>query len=126
MADPISEDDLMLLNALADAELDAAAVLALERRLGAEPELAAAFDRIMALKERVAGLERPVVTSEFEARMAALGTAQPAAAPLVRRRPGIFEGWRAVAASVVVTAFIASAATHLIEVQHAEIGRAHV
>jgi len=118
MVSPISDDDLMLLNALADAELDAGAAMALERRLATEPALAAEFDRIMALKERVAGLERPVVTSEFEARMAALGTAQPAVGSVVRRGASIFEGWRAVAATIVVTAFIASGATHLIEVQH--------
>jgi anti-sigma factor RsiW len=114
----ISEDDRLLLNALADAELDAAAALSLERRMALEPGLAAEFDRIMALKERVAGLDRPIVSDEFEARIAALGGAQRAAVPVARHRQSVFEGWRAVAASVVLTAFIASAATHLIEVQH--------
>ncbi len=59
MMPEISRDDRLLLNALADGELDASAALALERRLAAEPELDAAYQTIMALKQRVGGLERP-------------------------------------------------------------------
>lgn len=47
----IDPDDELLLNAYVDGELDAAGVIEFERRLGAEPELAAARDRLLKLRE---------------------------------------------------------------------------
>jgi anti-sigma factor RsiW len=47
----IDPDDALLLNAYVDGELDAAGVIEIERRLGAEPELAAAHDRLLGLRE---------------------------------------------------------------------------
>ena len=115
MSPQLVDDDRLLLNALADGELDAATAMALERRIAAEPTLAAEFDLIAALKDRVAGLDRPPVSADLKARVAALGNAG-AAAP--QRTATFVAGWRAMAASVLVTAVLASGATVVVERRH--------
>lgn len=110
-----TDDGTLLLHALADGELDAATILALERRLVTDPALASAFDSIVALKDRVSHLERPAVSAEFRARIAAMAAPQAPATPVLSRAwPGFFDGWRAIAASVLVTAFIAGGASYLL------------
>ncbi|MCW6508178.1 anti-sigma factor family protein [Lichenifustis flavocetrariae] len=106
---PADPTDLpLLLQALADGELDAATSLALERRIAADPALAAEQARHAALREVFARLPRPPVTEAFQARIAALAEApRPAAAP----RPAPRFDWRAMAASVLVTAMLASGGT---------------
>ncbi|QCI66903.1 anti-sigma factor family protein [Phreatobacter stygius] len=106
---PDPADDRLMLQALADGELDAAAALALERRLAAAPALKAEYERIIALKRRVGGLPRPAVTEGFATRMETLAGA--GAAPSTR--PSRSFDWRALAASIIVTAAIASGATYL-------------
>lgn len=114
MADiPSQLDDELLLHALADGELDAAAAATVEARLETEATLAIEFERIMAVKERLAGLDRPAVSADFEARITGLAMPQ-SAAPKFRPSSSAFDGWRAIAASVVVTAFLASSATYLL------------
>ncbi|WP_216075005.1 hypothetical protein, partial [Acinetobacter baumannii] len=66
-------DDRLMIQALADGELDAAKALALERRLDADPALRTEYERIVALKRRVGSLPRPAVTEGFMVRIAALG-----------------------------------------------------
>jgi anti-sigma factor RsiW len=135
----------LMIHALVDGELDAAAALAVERRIGADPALAAEHARILALQGAVGRLPRPDVSDAFRARIAAIGTvsseqktqdeersAPPAlpgltaaaaqqrratdtrlsqARPSPRaRRFGSFD-WRAMAASIVMTAVLASGAT---------------
>jgi anti-sigma factor RsiW len=113
-------DEQLLLHALADGELDAATALALERRIAADPALAAEFDLVMVLKEKVARLDQPAVSAELYARIAALAGPQAAATlPVSKHRLAFFEGWRAIAASVVVTAFLASSAIFLLDGRHA-------
>ncbi|MGL4285860.1 MAG: anti-sigma factor family protein, partial [Phreatobacter sp.] len=102
------DDDHLMIQALADGELDAATALTLERRLDVDPALKAEYGRIVALRRRVGGLPRPTVTESFVARIAALGEA---AAPTTRQSRS--PGWRALAASIIVTAVIASSATYL-------------
>lgn len=71
----------LMIHALIDGELDAAAALALERRIAADPRLAAEHARIVALRAAVTRLPRPDVSDAFRTRIAALGataTAQPA------------------------------------------------
>ena len=71
----------LMIHALVDGELDAAAALAVERRIAADPRLAAEHARILALQGAVSRLPRPDVSDAFRARIAALGataTAQPA------------------------------------------------
>ncbi|MER8557974.1 anti-sigma factor [Mesorhizobium sp. M0578] len=113
----------LMIHALVDGELDAAAALAVERRIAADPALAAEHARIAALQTVVSGLPRLDVREDFKARIAAIGTAGtekvlPAPAPAARVPPahravhrfGSFD-WRALAASIIVTAVLASGAT---------------
>lgn len=150
----------LMIHALIDGELDAAAALAVERRIAADPALAAEHARIIALQGALGRLPRPDVSDAFRARIAALGataTAQPArdeaagpqrSTPSVQpdqigvgqlhgtsrraaeRRPsetrvpprarrfGSFD-WRALAASIVVSAVLASGATQWVMVDNA-------
>lgn len=133
----------LMIHALVDGELDAAAALAVERRIAADPTLAAEHARILAVQGAVSRLPRPDVSDAFRARIAAIGAAsseqktqdeERSAAPalpgltaaaaqprratdtrLSRARPaarrfGSFD-WRAMAASIVMTAVLASGAT---------------
>lgn len=113
----------LMIHALVDGELDAAAALAVERRIAADPALAAEHARIAALQTVVSGLPRLDVREDFKARIAAIGTAGtekvlPAPASAARVPPahravhrfGAFD-WRALAASIIVTAVLASGAT---------------
>ena len=135
------EGIMLMIHALVDGELDAAAALAVERRIAADPALAAEHARILALQGAVGRLPRPDVSDTFRACIAAIGTASaqrpqdevpsalpgliagaaqqqrttdtrpPQARPSPRvRRFGSFD-WRAMAASIVMTAVLASGAT---------------
>ena len=110
-----TSNDTLLLHALADDELDAATSFALEQRMAADPALAADYDRIRAVKMAMSRLERPVVSDAFEVRIAALGAVRPlsAARPTRPRTEWWPVGdWRAVAASLVLTACLASGTTY--------------
>ncbi len=134
----------LMIHALVDGELDAAAALAVERRIAADPALAAEHARILALQGAVSRLPRPAVSDAFLARIAAIGTAstekaqgdepqraapsalpgliagpaqqrratdtRPSQARPTTRRFGSFD-WRAMAASIVMSAVLASGAT---------------
>jgi anti-sigma factor RsiW len=147
------EGIILMIHALIDGELDAAAALAVERRIASDPALAAEHDRIVALQGAVSRLPRLDVSDTFLARIAAIGatgTARPAqdepaqdeaaepqrgipsARPdqigvdqlrgtarrdaqtrpsqLRARRFGSFD-WRAMAASIMISAVLASGAT---------------
>ncbi|UDL89135.1 anti-sigma factor [Mesorhizobium sp. PAMC28654] len=147
----------LMIHALVDGELDAAAALAVERRIAADPALGAEHARIVALQGAVARLPRAEVSDDFMARMAAIGsmgsaqaTPAPAQAAPVQaedvqgmpsalsgqtarrqnaqirpsqarpawRRFGSFE-WRSLAASIVVTAVLASGATQWVMTSNA-------
>lgn len=108
---PSAPADLrLLLHALADGELDAATTLALERRLADDPALAAEHARIAALRIAVHSLPRPEISEALQARIAALGVRPGAAARPRLPRFGSF-GWRALAASILVSAVLASGLT---------------
>ncbi|QEL24925.1 anti-sigma factor [Bosea sp. F3-2] len=100
----------LLLHALVDGELDAATSLALERRLADDPALAAEHARIVAMQTAIRSLPRPEVSEAFQARIAALGVRPAAAAQPAISRFGPF-GWRAMAASVLITTVLASGLT---------------
>jgi anti-sigma factor RsiW len=148
----------LMIHALVDGELDAAAALAVERRIAADPQLAAEHARIVALQAAVSRLPRPDVSDAFRARIAALGmvgTPQPPqgepdeqrqqgtpsaspglSVPIGRgqrrnaetrlsqraqpraRRFGSFD-WRAMAASIMISAVLASGATQWVMVNSA-------
>ncbi|TPN00435.1 anti-sigma factor [Mesorhizobium sp. B2-3-3] len=140
----------LMIHALVDGELDAAAALAVERRIAADPRLAAEHARIVALRGAVSRLPRPNVSEAFRARIAAIGmagTEQQEQAEATEPRqgaplalPGLIAGpgagqrrtagtrpsrtrsspgarrfgsfdWRALAASIMISAVLASGAT---------------
>ncbi|TPK45693.1 MULTISPECIES: anti-sigma factor [unclassified Mesorhizobium] len=143
----------LMIHALVDGELDAAAALAVERRIAADPRLASEHARIVALRGAVSRLPRPDVGDAFRARIAAIGTAataQPESgetakpqqgrpalpgvlapggrgqrrnadtrlSPSRARRFGSFD-WRALAASIMISAVLASGATQWVMVNGA-------
>jgi anti-sigma factor RsiW len=128
------QDMKLMIHALVDGELDAAAALAVERRMAADPELAAEHARLVALRGAVANLPRPSVSDDFLARIAAIAevkdagdtvAVQPATAEqppqqqqgnVVAMRPRAARwfnsfDWRQMAASIALTAVLASGAT---------------
>ena len=118
----LSSADHLLLHALADQELDAAAALALEARVAAEPALAAEYARILALKARTKALGKPAVAPDFAARVVALASdTRPVSKP---RRARILSldhpSWQALAAPVVLTALVASGGTYLFTAPQSE------
>ncbi|MGO4641780.1 anti-sigma factor [Mesorhizobium sp. 2RAF45] len=139
----------LMIHALVDGELDAAAALAVERRIAADPRLAAEHARIVALQGAVSRLPRPDVSDAFRARIASIGMAgterqAPVEAEPQRGTPSTLPGliagpgggqrreagtrpsqarpsprtrrfgsfdWRAIAASIMISAVLASGAT---------------
>ncbi|TPI59184.1 anti-sigma factor [Mesorhizobium sp. B3-1-3] len=133
------QDMKLMIHALVDGELDAAAALAVERRMAADPELAAEHARLVALRGALANVPRPAISDDFLARIAAIAEgkdpevaeatqvedvkvdAQPsvpqqqqgqviAMRPRAARWFNSFD-WRQMAASIALTAFLASGAT---------------
>jgi anti-sigma factor RsiW len=97
-------DDRLLLNAYVDGELDPAHALEFEQRLAADPTLAAAHARLVALRGVIAArLPREQASPQLRRRVAALARPQ-AASP----------SWRALAASVAVAFVAGSALTYAV------------
>ena len=131
MSDATEAD--LLLNAYVDGELDAASILAFERRLAAEPVLAAARDRLLALR----GLLRESVPREAASERLRAAMAARAGAPthLVSRSSGPGAAlsrqwgrdasrssgpwWMAVAACLLVGAFAGAGVTTLVRLPRA-------
>jgi anti-sigma factor RsiW len=113
---PANPEELrLLLQALVDGELDAATALEIERRVAGDPALAAEHARIAALSAAVRRLPRPEVSEAFQARIAAIGEEVTIALPpttrhVTARQASSFD-WRAMAASIMVTAVLASGGT---------------
>lgn len=108
-------DQRLLIQALADGELDAATVLALERRMESDRALASEYAAILALQSAVHRLPRATPSAALQARLVALGAGETTAAdPVIRLspRPRRAFDWRAIAASIVVSATLASVATY--------------
>jgi anti-sigma factor RsiW len=97
-------DDRLLLNAYVDGELDPAHALEFEQRLAADPALAAAHARLVALRGAIsARLPREQASYELRRRVAAL--ARPRA---------VAPSWRGLAASVAVAFVAGSALTYAV------------
>lgn len=99
------DDSTLLLHAYLDGELDPANALAVERRIAADPAFAADYERIATLqrlmRERLSSELLPAgLRSRIEASAGVNTTPQPS--------------WRALAASVAMTAIVASGATWII------------
>jgi anti-sigma factor RsiW len=99
----IPEDSRLLVHAYLDGELDPANALAVEQRMAADPTLAAEGERVAAL-QRLLRERLP-----HEAAPPALRARIMAAVGIRRARPQ--PSWRALAASVVVAAALASGST---------------
>jgi anti-sigma factor RsiW len=98
------EDPTLLIHAYVDGELDPANALEVERRLAAEPALAAERDRVIALRAALnRHFPREAAPASLRKRVEMIGG--------VRRveRPS----WRALAASVVLAAIVGSGATYV-------------
>jgi len=106
-----TDDNELMLDAYADGELDASAALALERRLAAEPDMKARFDKLTALRAALrSGVPRDVASDTLRAKITALSApGLPARMPRVRT----FD-WRQMAASAAVAAMLASGGTALL------------
>ena len=109
-----ADDIHLMIQALADGELDAATALAIERRIAADPALARQYESMVSVKQAVESLPRPEVSDEFSARIAALAGAPPLTRAAVMTTRSLPRDWRALAASILVTAFVASGATYFI------------
>ncbi|HVW57090.1 MAG TPA: anti-sigma factor [Rhizobiaceae bacterium] len=107
-ARPLPEADLLLLNALADGELDAPTAAALERRMADEPILRKNYDAIVATREALGRLERPEIDADFLGRIeSAVGVSGRGTASVRRTSSRWRADWRALAASVLVAIFAA-------------------
>ena len=98
------EDPTLLIHAYVDGELDPANALEVERRLAADPALAAERDRVTALRATLAQhFPRERAPASLRARVEAI------ARPRTVERPS----WRALAASVALAALVGSSATYV-------------
>lgn len=101
---PMSEEDRLLVHAYVDGELDFADALALERRMAGDQALMTECERLMALQKVLQTLEPERPSPALRARIeTAIGLRRP-------RRP---QSFMAMAASMMVAAVLASAATFL-------------
>jgi len=118
MTSPSERDDASLLvHAYLDGELDPAHALEVERRLASDPTLAAERDRIAALRDAIGALPREMPSPDLVRRIEAMTAATPPAATHAATRlathPSWHASWRALAASMLVAAFLGSGATWL-------------
>lgn len=102
-------DDLLMLQALLDGELDASGVIDMERRIAADPRLAAEYARLRALRGAIqGGAMREAAPESLRARIAAAtGVAAEANSNVVKfpdtaARPAVASArrWRAVAGAM--------------------------
>jgi anti-sigma factor RsiW len=104
-----SDDPRLLVHAYLDGELDPANALAVERRIDGDPALAAERDRVLALRNLIRDrLPREAPPPGLQARVERAVGLRPVAAP---------PSWRALAASVLVTAAVASGSTFWVTTQ---------
>lgn len=102
-ATPTNDDAILLVHAYLDGELDPVHAVEMERRLAADPVLAAERDRIAALR-RLIGERLPPETIP-DGLLARIETAAG-----IRREP-VQPSWRQLAAAAVLAAVVASGAT---------------
>ncbi|MGN6583741.1 MAG: anti-sigma factor family protein [Rhizobiaceae bacterium] len=103
----LPEEDFLLLNALADGELDAPSAAALERRIADEPILRKNYGAIVATRDALGRLERPEVDADFLGRLESALAPGRATASARRASSRWQADWRALAASVLVAVFAA-------------------
>ncbi|WP_158817008.1 anti-sigma factor [Methylocapsa sp. S129] len=99
-----SDDPTLLLHAALDGELDAAGMIAVERRLAADPALAAEYARLAALRDAIrARLPRTSAPDSLRARVIAMAQAPSPAKPAAPRRAWRFDArYASLAASLAL------------------------
>jgi anti-sigma factor RsiW len=102
------DDDIGLLQAYVDGELDPMNRAALERRLAADPRLKAEHDNLLRLRALLHGLRDDDVPRE---RLRRRIDGALAAASADDTRPAWHSSWRAMAASMLIGAVLAGVAT---------------
>jgi anti-sigma factor RsiW len=105
MIDARTEDRKLLLHAALDGELDAAGMIDMEARLAGDPELAAEYARLAALREAIrTRLPRDKAPDALRARIIAMSQASASAQPTTARRPlrPLAMRYRSLAASLLV------------------------
>ena len=107
----LSSDPRLLVHAYVDGELDAAQAMEMERRIAADPTLAAERTRVEALRNAIAkGLPRTAAPLQLARRIETAIAQHATRRSPVASRPS----WLALAASVVLTAFLASGSSWLL------------
>jgi anti-sigma factor RsiW len=110
------EEALLLINAYLDGELDAAAAVEVERRMGADATLQAEYDRLLNLRTRIAsGIGKDHASDVLRARIAAIaGPDEPALAARPAKTLARRFDWRQMAAAMLIAAFLGSGASYLV------------
>lgn len=100
-----SDNSIQLVHAYMDGELDLTAALGIEEKIAADPKLAAARDRIIALREAVQqNLTRDPIPAALQRRIEkTIGLRQEISHPT----------WRALAASIALAVLVTSSSTWL-------------
>ena len=107
------EESLLLLNAYLDHELDAAAVLDVERRVSADKTLKAEYDRLLELRTALAShLTKDRASDALRQRVAAIAAPSPPATAPMPRSPRRYD-WRQMAAAAIIAACLAGGGTYL-------------
>jgi anti-sigma factor RsiW len=103
-------DDPILIHAYLDGELDSVDAIEMKKRIAADPSLAAECERIEALRQLMRDrMLREAPSPELRGRIESAIGMKPAA-----QRPS----WRALAASIAVTAVVASGSTWMVLDRH--------
>ena len=122
MTEPPSDDPTLLLHAALDGELDAAGMIAIERRLAADPALAAEYARLAALRDAIrTRLPRARAPDSLRARVIAAAQAPsptPRAAP--RRVWRLDARYASLAASLAIGVMLGAGGFGLLAPQSAD------
>jgi len=112
MSDPTPPGDKhLLLQAAVDGELDAAGMLAFERAMSDDQDLAAEYRRLLALREALRGVGKTQASAALRARIEAL--AAPVK-PTAGRWVALSGGWRPAAIAAGVAFLLGSGITSLV------------
>jgi anti-sigma factor RsiW len=122
MSDPAHDDPRLLLGAALDGELDATGMIEVERRLAADPALAAEYARLRALQGALkTRAPRPSAPEALRARAIAMVQPSRQLKPTTPRRAKPWDApYRSLAASLVVGVILGASGYGLVAPQMAE------
>jgi anti-sigma factor RsiW len=124
MSEPPLDDRELLLQAAVDDELDAAGMLAFERAMQEDAELAGEYQRLVALRGALRRVAKPRASAALRARIEALPGSGPAPralpqASLQQWGRGLTGQWRPAAVAAAI-AFLAGGGVSYLALQQAE------